>query len=325
MSVIYKTLKKLKTESEEDSGNRRVSKRGIKNYPFKEVSFNSVIIISIAFLVLIAGVGVFFAIRSLNNTDNDQPRAKFFPVHKNSENIEQDESPEGKGNDPQNVRYLPAKAISKNDQDVKGKDTEIQDSSIQRDVKNSKIAVNRTIKNLGQYSSPVKANISPEISEEKKIKEKARTQRIHRTNLERSFKISRLVDRIHKSIKAGHIAQTEKYLRELETYKGKDNPYVLKLRAFWSLNRQDHETAEKFLKKVLDLNERDLEAGINMAIIEIKTKGFQQAEKRLKELREIYPENSAIVELIEKLKYSRMAESQKTLLPPEGEESKKTE
>jgi tetratricopeptide (TPR) repeat protein len=337
MSVIYKTLKKLKTESAEDSGNKRVSKRGKKNYPFKEVSSNPVIIISIAFLILIAGVGVFFAIRSLNTTDNNQPRTKFFPVHKNSEYIESGESSEGEEKESLNVRYLPAEAISKSAQDTDQKDTETQDISLQRDVKISKTTVNRTIEKqpadrkqhgfetLGQYSSPVKANFSPKISEEKKLKEKARTQRIHRTNLERSLKISRLVDRIHESIKTGHIGQTEKFLRELETLKGKDNTYVLKLRAFWHLNRQDHESAKKLLKKVLDTNERDLEAGINMAIVEIKTKGFQQAEKRLKGLREIYPENTVILELIEKLKYNRIAESHKTLLPPEGEGSKKTE
>jgi len=316
MSVIYKTLKKLKTESAEDSGNKRVSKKGKKNYPFKEVSSNPVIIISIVLLLLIAGVGVFFAIRSLNKTDNNQPRPKVFPIHKNSEYMEGDESSEGEEKESLNIRYLPAEAKSKSAQDTAGKGTETQDVSSQRDVKISKSAVNITIENqpidrkqhgfekLGRYSSPVKANFSPKISEEKELKEKVRKQRIHRANLERSLKISRLVDRIHKSIKAGNIGQTEKYLKELETLKGKDNTYVLKLRAFWSLNRQDYESATSFLKKVLDKNERDLEAGINMAIVEIKTKRFQQAEKRLKGLREIYPENTTISELIETLKYN---------------------
>ena len=148
----------------------------------------------------------------------------------------------------------------------------------------------------------MKATFSPKISEEKKLKEKVRTLRIHRANLERSLKISRLVERIHKYIKVGNICLTEKYLRELETLKGKDNTYVLNLRAFWCLTRQDYESTTSFLKKVLDKNERDLEAGINMAIVEIKTKRFQQAEERLKGLREIYPENTAILELIEKIK-----------------------
>ena len=314
MSVIYKTLKKLKTESAEDSENRRMSKKGKRSYPFKEVSSKPAIIISIALLVLIAGVGVFYAVSSLNKTDNNQPQPKVFPIHKSSEYIEGDESSEGEGKESLNIRYLPAEEKRKSAQDAVGKGTETQDISSQRDVKISKIAVNRTIENqpvdrkqhgfesLGKYSSPVKANLSPKISEEKELKEKVRMQRIHRTNLERSLKISRLVDRIHESIKAGNIGQTERLFSELESLKGKDNTYVLKLRAFWSLNRQDYESATSFLKKVLDKNERDLEAGINMAIVEIKTKRFQRAEKRLKGLREIYPENTAISKLIEKLK-----------------------
>ena len=312
MSVIYKTLKKLKTESAEDSENRGVSKKGKKNYPLKEVSSKPAIIISIALLILFSSVGIFFAVRSLNKTDNNPPQPKIFKIHKNSEYIEKNESSEGEGKDSLNVRYTPAEKISKSAQDAAGKGAETQDLS--SDVKIPKIAAQRTVgnqpldrkqhgfENLGKHPSYVKATFSPKISEEKKLKEKVRTQRIHRANLERSLKISRLVDRIHKYIKAGNIGLTEKYLRELETLKGKDNTFVLNLRAFWCLNRHDYESATSFLKKVLDKNEKDLEAGINMAIVEIKTKRFQQAEERLKRLREIYPENTAILELIEKLK-----------------------
>jgi len=315
MSVIYKTLKKLKTESAEESENKRISKKGKKSYPFKAVSLNPVIIISIAFLILVACVGVFFAVRSLNETGNHQPQPKIFPIHKSSEHIESDESSEGEEKKSSNVHYMPAEAMSKSAQDTDGKDTNTSNILAQKDAKIPKTAVHRTLENqqtdgkqhgfekLGQYSFPVKATFSPKISEEKKLKEKVRTQRIHRANLERSLKISRLVDRIHKQIKAGNISLTEKYLRELETLKGKDNIFVLKLRAFWSLNQQDYESAKKLLKKVLNTNKSDLEAGINMAIVEIKTERFQQAEERLKGLRGLYPENTAILELIEKLKH----------------------
>ena len=145
MSVIYKTLKKLKTESAEDSGNKRVSKEGKKNYPFKEVSFNPVIIISIVLLLLIVGVGGFFAIRSLNKTDNNQPRPKVFPIHKNSEYMEGDESSEGQEKKSLNTRYMPAEAKSKSAQDTAGKSTKTQDVSSQRDVKIPEIAAHRTV------------------------------------------------------------------------------------------------------------------------------------------------------------------------------------
>ena len=183
-------------------------------------------------------------------------------------------------------------------------------------MKLPKIAAHRTAENRpgkgnnfakenpAVFFSPEKGRFSPKIDEEKKHKEKIRKQRIHRANLERSLKISRLVDRIHKHIKSGNISLTEKYLRELETLKGKDSTYVLKMRAFWALSRQDYDSATGFLKTVLDKNKTDLEAGINMAIVEIKTNQFLQAEKRLKKLKKIYPENTTILELIETLKLS---------------------
>ena len=313
MSVIYKTLKKLKTESAEEPENKRISNKGSKSYLFKSVSLNPVIIIAIAFLILVAGIGGFIAVRSLNETGNHQPQPKIFPIQKSSEYIESDESLEGEEKKSLNVQYTPAEEMSKSAQDDDGKDTNSSDISTQNDIKIPKTAVHRTLENqqtdkrhgfekLGQYHFPAKATFSPKISEEKELKEKVRTQKIHQANLERSLKISRLVDRIYKHIKAGNISQTEKYLRELETLKGKDNIFVLKLRAFWSLNQQDYESAKKLLKKVLNANKSDLEAGINMAIVEIKTERFQQAGERLKGLRVIYPENAQILELIEKLR-----------------------
>ncbi len=316
MSVIYKTLKKLKTESAEDSEHKGILNKGKKSYPFKGVSLNPVIIISIVLLILIAGGGVFFAVRGLNETVNHQPQPKVFKIHQNSEYKQSDESSEGEQKKSSNINYIPAEAVSKGAQNTVGEDTITQDTSTPRDVKISRTNINRTIQaqpaekkqqgfeNLGQYSIPAKATFSPKIPEEKKLKEKVRMQRIHRTNLERSLKISRLVDRIHKNIKIGNVSLTEKLLGELELLKGKENNFVLKLRAFSYLKRKDYESAEKLLKKVLNKSEKDLEAAINMAIVEIKTKRFQQAEKRLKGLRETYPENTTILQLIEKLELS---------------------
>ena len=316
MSVIYKTLKKLKTESAAESENKRISKKGKKSYPFKAVTLNPGIIISISLLILAIGVGVFFAVHSLNEPASEKPQPKIFPIPKRSENMEGAESSEGEEKKSLNVHYMPAKTIKGDGGDTDAKDTNTSEISTQTEIKLPKTKMHRTLANqqadgkqpgfktLGQYSFPAKATFSPKIPEEKKLKEKVRTQRIHRANLERSLKISRLVDRIHKHIETGNISLTEKHLGELELLKGKENNFVLKLKAFSYLKRHDYESAEKLLKKVLNKSEKDLEATINMAIVEIKTKKFQQAEKRLKGLRETYPENTNILQLIEKLKLS---------------------
>jgi len=226
------------------------------------------------------------------------------------------ESSQGEDKKSLNVQYMPAEANTGDAGDINAKGINTSGISTQTDKKLSKTEMQRTLanqqadgnqqgfKSLGQYSIPAKATFSPKIPQEKKLKEKVRMQRIHRTNTERSLKISRLVERIHKNIKTGNISLTEKLFGELELLKGKENTYVLKLRAFSYLKRKDYESAEKLLKKVLQTNEKDLEATINMAIVEIKTKRFQQAEKRLKGIRETYPENTTILQLIEKLKLS---------------------
>ncbi|MBT8358539.1 MAG: tetratricopeptide repeat protein [Desulfobacterales bacterium] len=316
MSVIYKTLKKLKTESAEESENKRISKKEKKSYPFKAVALNPGTIISISLLVLAAGAVVFFAVRSLNETANNEPQPKIFPIPQHAENMEgAEDSGEGEKKSL-NVQYIPAEANKGYAGDTDAKGANASGITTQPDKKLPKTKINRTIVNprtdgkqqgfqsLGQYSIPAKAAFSPKIPDGKKHKEKVRMQRIHRTNTERSLKISKLVERIQKNIRIDNVSRTEKLLGELELLKGKENNFVLKLRAFSYLKRNDYESAEKFLKKVLNNSEKDLEATINMAIVEIKTKRYQQAEKRLNGLRETYPENTTILQLIEKLKLS---------------------
>ena len=76
----------------------------------------------------------------------------------------------------------------------------------------------------------------------------------------------------------------------------------MKLRAFLHIRNQDYESAALLLEKVLKNDDTDLEAGINMAVVEIKTNRIQDAKKRLAKLREIYSDNIFIPELMRKLR-----------------------
>jgi len=95
--------------------------------------------------------------------------------------------------------------------------------------------------------------------------------------------------------------QTEDLLEQLAALKGSDNGYVLKLKAYWLMQQDNYQPAMTLLKKVLKRNENDLEAGINMAILEIKTNRIQQANKRLAGLQETYPEDVRIAEILNQL------------------------
>ncbi len=107
---------------------------------------------------------------------------------------------------------------------------------------------------------------------------------------------------MQKSISRKDNAQAKDILGQLTALKGKDNIYVMKLRAFLHIRNQDYESAVLLLEKVLEKDHTDLEAGINMAVVEIKTNRIQDAKKRLAKLREIYSDNILIAGLMRKLK-----------------------
>jgi len=113
--------------------------------------------------------------------------------------------------------------------------------------------------------------------------------------------IIRLVAKIKKSIRHGNAVYTENLLDQLAVLKGTDDRYVLKLRAYWSLQNNDYESAASYLTMVLEKNSVDLEAGINMAIIDINRHRPQMARIRLQELEKTYPDNLLIADLMQKL------------------------
>jgi hypothetical protein len=132
--------------------------------------------------------------------------------------------------------------------------------------------------------------------------EKTEQELIHQAYIDKNMKIARLVEKIQRSIGLLNDSYTQDLLDQLTMLKGENDPYVLNLKAFWSLRHKDYETTAAYLRKVLEQNEADFDAGINMAIVEISTNQLQAARKRLARLRKIYPDNVMIMEMIQKLK-----------------------
>ena len=130
----------------------------------------------------------------------------------------------------------------------------------------------------------------------------ADVDRIRRANMRRSLDISRLIAEIQQSMHAADHHRTERLLMQLSRRKGHDDPYVMKLKSYWHTQQGDLNRASALLQQVLHRNPNDLEAGINMAILEIKAGRIRAADERLTRLREMYPEDTRIPELMEKLK-----------------------
>ena len=91
--------------------------------------------------------------------------------------------------------------------------------------------------------------------------------------------------------------QIDHLFDQLQALKGTNNAYVLKLKGYWYLQQDQFESAAGLLQKVLVQDENDLEAGVNMAIAEMRLNRWQPAKQRLARLREVYPDNAKLAEL----------------------------
>lgn len=128
-----------------------------------------------------------------------------------------------------------------------------------------------------------------------------KAERIYRVNLEKAARVGRMVSKIERSMIEGDMDRAKVLIDQLAELKGEQNAYLLKLRAVWQMRQGAYESAARLLTKVLEKEKDDLEAGINMAIIEIKTHRLDEARKRLAGLREIYQANTLIPELIREI------------------------
>jgi hypothetical protein len=125
-----------------------------------------------------------------------------------------------------------------------------------------------------------------------------RAERFYQVNLEKAARVGRMVSKIEESMTAGDMDHAKVLIDQLADLKGEESPYLLKLRAVWHMRQRDYTSAASLLTRVLEKQEDDLEAGINMAIIELQTHRGEEARERLARLRELYQANTVIPELI---------------------------
>jgi len=132
--------------------------------------------------------------------------------------------------------------------------------------------------------------------------DKMQEDKMHLATVKKNSRICRLLSEAQKSLFSENDSRTESLLNELNIYKGRDDEYVMRLRAFWHLKRERYDSAEALLDLLLQKDENDLESGINMAVLEIKTNRLDQAQKRLERLRRIYADNTQIPSLLKKIR-----------------------
>jgi hypothetical protein len=118
------------------------------------------------------------------------------------------------------------------------------------------------------------------------------------TKIEKGRKVASLISNIEESIQKQDYQETEQLIQKLSDLTQKDNPYLLKIKSFFYIKTRKYQQAVEILQRVLAKDQNDLEANINMAIIEIKNGKIEDAHLRLVNMAKIYPENSTIQDLI---------------------------
>ncbi|MCJ8502142.1 tetratricopeptide repeat protein [Desulfatitalea alkaliphila] len=133
--------------------------------------------------------------------------------------------------------------------------------------------------------------------------EQARLEHARRTARERSSRIHRLVADLETAVALNpdDNGTIRALLDQLAQAQGADDPYVVKMHAYWRFRRGDLDAARTLFQQVADADESDLEAGINLALIEARSGERGQALARLNQLRRAHPDNLQVAELLRRL------------------------
>ncbi len=95
--------------------------------------------------------------------------------------------------------------------------------------------------------------------------------------------------KLQGAMAAGNGPQAEALLLRLGRLQGEDNAFVLKMRAYWHLRNQRYELSEALLSEVLERMPGDLDAQLNMAVVEAHTGRREDASARLADLARRFP------------------------------------
>jgi Coatomer epsilon subunit len=303
MSVIFRTLKKLKTESTGagKSIDRRVHRKKIFAFNSTRLSPSSVFLLFVVFTALGAGsLFGYIQVREKNSkkveafliSSADIRQSTNIPLNAKNQNKGERHSNSSKPSTLNSIEYRPPDAIRSG--------AAMKDSYPTKNTK-ARLAVLREKIEPSHIVSKIQAK-QPDKSSTSQESTVTDVKKLFLSNAKKNAKIARLVTDIQREMDRGDKDRIEKLFNELAVIRGQNNSYVLKLKAVWHLRNQEYEDASDLLKTVLSRNGRDLEAGLNMAIVEINTGKEKDAYRRLETLQQTYPDNIRLAEILQDLR-----------------------
>ncbi len=132
----------------------------------------------------------------------------------------------------------------------------------------------------------------PEPEQIEKRKEAVRLAAIRNARKKRAARVSSLSQLgldFKQALDRGDNRQAEQVLEQIRGFKGRHNSYYLKLAAFKHIRDAQYQKARQMLEQVLLKHPLDLDAGLNMAVVEIRMGETDLARNRLERLKSIYP------------------------------------
>jgi hypothetical protein len=310
MSVIFKTLKKLRTESSEKENSNHKLVHGKRIYFFKNALYSPSYILMLFLILTVVGAGTLYGYYHLRETTDENTKGFAVP-NTNVQKLTNVDTAEGSENKESKNQKAPKDSASSRIEYIP---PETNDSNVDvyssNKPDNARIPFSTAKKTSPKFNESIKKNAVAKTKSKKEdepiateVSPVPEIEKIFLANAKKNAKIARLVADIRWEMANGNKNHTEKYLDELALLKGQNNSYVLKLKAVWHIHNKEFEQAKDLLKIVLTENEFDQEAGINMAIIEINAKQMDEAYQRLSKLQTLYPENIRIGEIMQYLNH----------------------
>ncbi len=108
------------------------------------------------------------------------------------------------------------------------------------------------------------------------------------------LKVARLAGQMVSAAQDGDVARSADLLGQLTEIKGSKNLFVQKLAAYSQIQQGNLEKARELLTAILAIQPDDMEAGLNMAVVDIRQGRKDRARHRLERLLDLYPEEGRI-------------------------------
>jgi len=103
-----------------------------------------------------------------------------------------------------------------------------------------------------------------------------------------------MVAKLRQTMEQGDGEAVAAALEGLDHRAGANSLIALRMHAYWALQQAHYDLARSYYRQILAQRPDDLPAGGNMALLEWRSGAAAAARKRLRALRELYPESGTL-------------------------------